>query len=85
MDNLSHFHSLYYFSRTENKVELADKVQRLALWIDRVDFLKTFNNTFVYGFSTRKLATCHLVSLRLPLLVSLRLNLPIAYDLKRRK
>ena len=35
----------YYFSRTENKVELADKVQRLALWIDRVDFLKTFNNS----------------------------------------
>ena len=32
----------YYFSRTENKVELADKVQRLALWIDRVDFLKIF-------------------------------------------
>lgn len=44
----------YYFSRTENKVELADKVQRLALWIDRVDFLKTFNNIFGPGFSFRK-------------------------------
>lgn len=44
----------YYFSRTENKVELADKVQRLALWIDRVDFLKTFNNTFASGFTFRK-------------------------------
>lgn len=40
----------YYFSRTENKIELADKVQRLAQWIDRVDFLKTFNNTFSSGF-----------------------------------
>ena len=29
----------YYFSRTENRMELTDKVQRLALWIDRVDFL----------------------------------------------
>ena len=29
----------YYFSRTENRLELTDKVQRLALWIDRVDFL----------------------------------------------
>lgn len=44
----------YYFSRTENKVDLADKVQRLALWIDRVDFLKTFNNTFASGFSFQK-------------------------------
>lgn len=44
----------YYFSRTEHKVELADKVQRLALWIDRVDFLKTFNNTFASGFTFRK-------------------------------
>jgi len=44
----------YYFSRTENKVELADKVQRLSQWIDRVDFLKTFNNTFGSGFTFRK-------------------------------
>lgn len=44
----------YYFSRTENKVDLIDKVQRLAQWIDRVDFLKTFNNTFGSGFSFRK-------------------------------
>lgn len=33
----------YYFSRSESKVELADKVQRMADWIDRIDFLKTFN------------------------------------------
>lgn len=44
----------YYFSRTENKVELTDKVQRLSQWIDRVDFLKTFNNTFGSGFTFRK-------------------------------
>ncbi len=44
----------YYFSRTENKVELADKVQRLATWIDRLDFLKTFNIAFGSGFSFRK-------------------------------
>ena len=44
----------YYFSRTENKVDLTDKVQQLAQWIDRVDFLKTFNNTFGSGFSFRK-------------------------------
>ncbi len=44
----------YYFSRTESKVELADKVQRLAEWIDRVDFLKTFNAAFGSGFSFRK-------------------------------
>ena len=44
----------YYFSRTENKVELADKVQRLAMWIDRLDFLKTFNTAFGSGFTFRK-------------------------------
>lgn len=44
----------YYFSRTENRVELADKVQRLAGWINRVDFLKTFNSTFGSGFTFRK-------------------------------
>lgn len=44
----------YYFSRTENKVELTDKVQRLAAWIDRLDFLKTFNSTFGSGFTFRK-------------------------------
>ena len=44
----------YYFSRAENRVDLTDKVQRLAQWIDRVDFLKTFNNTFASGFTFRK-------------------------------
>lgn len=44
----------YYFSRAESKVELADKVQRMAAWIDRLDFLKTFNTAFGSGFSFRK-------------------------------
>lgn len=44
----------YYFSRQESRVELADKVQRLAAWIDRIDFLKTFNATFGSGFTFRK-------------------------------
>ena len=44
----------YYFSRSESKVELADKVQRMADWSDRIDFLKTFNTAFGSGFSFRK-------------------------------
>lgn len=44
----------YYFSRSENKVELSDKIQRLAAWIDRLDFLKTFNSAFGSGFSFSK-------------------------------
>ena len=44
----------YYFSRSESKVELADKVQRMADWIARIDFLKTFNTAFGSGFSFRK-------------------------------
>lgn len=44
----------YYFSRSESKVELADKVQRMPDWIDRIDFLKTFNTAFGSGFSFRK-------------------------------
>lgn len=44
----------YYFSRSENKTELADKIQRMAEWIDRIDFLKTFNTAFGPGFTFRK-------------------------------
>lgn len=44
----------YYFSRSESKVELANKVQRLAEWINRLDFLKTFNSTFGSGFTFSK-------------------------------
>ena len=38
----------YYFSRSENKI------QRMAEWIDRIDFLKTFNTAFGSGFTFRK-------------------------------
>ena len=44
----------YYFSRSENKTELADKIQRIAEWLDRIDFLKTFNTAFGAGFTFRK-------------------------------
>lgn len=43
----------FYFSRVEKREDLTTKVQRLAQWIDRVDFLKTFNNTFSTGLSFR--------------------------------
>lgn len=44
----------YYFSRTENKVDLENKLQRFYEWIDRLDFLKVFNSTFGPGFTFRK-------------------------------
>lgn len=46
----------WYFSRTETKVELNDKLQRFCAWIDRLDFLKTYNNSFGPGMSFRKAA-----------------------------
>lgn len=44
----------YYFSRMESKVELADKLERFCRWIDRLDFVKTFNGTFGPGFTFSK-------------------------------
>lgn len=44
----------YYFSRTENKVDLENKLQRFYEWIDRLDFLKVYNSTFGPGFAFRK-------------------------------
>ncbi len=41
----------FYFTRAESKVELADKLERFSRWIDRLDFLKTFNSAFSPGFS----------------------------------
>jgi len=43
----------WYFSRTETKVELQDKLTRFCRWIDRLDFLKTFNSSFGSGFQFR--------------------------------
>ena len=47
-------HGYYYFSRSEKKNDSINKVQKLAEWIDRVDFLKTFNSTFGPGFTFQK-------------------------------
>lgn len=44
----------YYFSRNENKIDLANKLQRFIEWIDRIDFLKVYNNTFGPGFTFQK-------------------------------
>lgn len=44
----------YFFSRSETKVELADKLERFSRWIDRLDFLKTFNSAFGPGFTFLK-------------------------------
>jgi len=41
----------YYFSRAETKVALQEKLERFMTWIDRVDFLKTYNGTFGPGFT----------------------------------
>lgn len=40
----------YYFSRAEAKVNVVDKLSRFCDWIDRLDFLKTFNAAFASGF-----------------------------------
>lgn len=44
----------YYFTRTEARVDLIEKLSRFALWIDRIDFLKVYNSTFGEGFTFRK-------------------------------
>lgn len=44
----------YYFARREEKVALADKLERFTLWIDRLDFLKVYNGSFGPGFSFSK-------------------------------
>lgn len=40
----------FYFSRQEQKVSAVDKLARFCDWIDRLDFLKTFNSAFSSGF-----------------------------------
>jgi hypothetical protein len=40
----------FYFSRREEKIDLEKKIERAYKWIDIVDFLKTFNNSFGSGF-----------------------------------
>jgi hypothetical protein len=40
----------YFFSRAEAKLNVVDKLIRFCDWIDRLDFLKTFNAAFDSGF-----------------------------------
>lgn len=40
----------FYFSRNETKIDLENKIERAYKWIDIVDFLKTFDNSFSSGF-----------------------------------
>ena len=42
--NLESGNGYYYFTRQESRVELDAKLDRFVRWIDRLDFLKTFNN-----------------------------------------
>lgn len=40
----------YYFSRSENKVDLETKIEAAFRWIDIIDFLKTYDNSFSSGY-----------------------------------
>jgi len=40
----------FYFSRMESKVDLERKIEVAFKWIDIIDFLKIFNNSFGYGY-----------------------------------
>ena len=43
-------HEYYYFSRPENKVDLESKIEAAFRWIDIIDFLKTYDNSFSSGY-----------------------------------
>jgi hypothetical protein len=40
----------YYFSRLENKADLETKLEAAFRWIDIIDFLKTYDNSFSSGY-----------------------------------
>ncbi|MBN9349998.1 MAG: hypothetical protein J0H55_04870 [Chitinophagaceae bacterium] len=40
----------FHFSRPESKVDLESKISAAFRWIDIIDFLKTFDNSFSSGF-----------------------------------
>lgn len=40
----------FYFSRSENKTPLERKISKAYEWIDILDLLKTFNNSFAPGY-----------------------------------
>jgi len=43
----------YYFTRKEPKINVQEKVERLAEWIDILDFLTTFDPIFTSGYEFR--------------------------------
>lgn len=40
----------YYFSRPESKVDLERKIEIAFKWVDIIDFLKTYDNSFGVGY-----------------------------------
>jgi len=40
----------FYFSRVESKVDLERKIEAAFRWIDIIDFLKTYDNSFSSGY-----------------------------------
>lgn len=40
----------FYFSRTEKRVDLERKLKAMRKWIDWLDFLKSYDNTFASGY-----------------------------------
>ncbi len=40
----------FYFSRSETKVDLETKIEAAFRWIDIIDFLKTYDNSFSPGY-----------------------------------
>lgn len=51
--NLECGNGYYYFTRQESRVDIDMKLDRFVRWIDRLDFLKTFNPVFGPGFTFR--------------------------------
>ena len=40
----------YYFTRNENKADIERKLRQAMKWIDILDFLKSFDNSFGVGY-----------------------------------
>ena len=40
----------FYFSRPETKIDLEKKIEKAFEWIDIIDFLKTYDNSFSSGY-----------------------------------
>ena len=64
---LSSGDGFYYFSRKEAKVITENKLQSLFLWIDYLDFLKTYNQSFTAGYQFRKSNLIEQISLDIEL------------------